>query len=188
MKARWFSRSRLDDRSLLHCPRFFPRLWPPPTSALSPQAEADLRKTPFFISSSVPMAPAAARPPGGRGSPAELLPRRDGPDDPRHPVRQCGAASQGSSVPRRSVHRTAAVAPATSSRLRSRCPSSRACRKRGLPVGSDVVESACMQIVGSWFKRTPTPCSQPNAASKTTAGPTSSIGGLAAPQPPDQRK
>lgn len=50
--------------------------------ALCPQAEAELQKTSFFISSSVPMVP-AARLPGGSGSPAELLLRRDGPDDPR---------------------------------------------------------------------------------------------------------
>ena len=37
-------------------------------------------------------------------------------------------------------------------------------------------------------KREPTPCSPPNAASKATARPTSSIGGFAAPQPSDQRK
>ena len=59
------------------------------------------------------------------------------------------------------------------------------CRKRGLPVGSGVVESACKQIVGSRFKRATAPCSPPIAASQTAVGPTSSIGGLAAPQPPD---
>ena len=37
-------------------------------------------------------------------------------------------------------------------------------------------------------KREPTPCSPPNAASKTTDGPTSSIGGPSAPQPSDQKK
>ena len=37
-------------------------------------------------------------------------------------------------------------------------------------------------------KRAPTPCSPSNAASKTTDGPTSSIGGPAAPQPSDQKK
>ena len=68
-------------------------------------------------------------------------------------------------------------------------------RERGLPVGSGVVESACKQIVGSQLKRAgaagrkraPTPCSPLNAASNTTAGLTSSIGGLAAPQPHDQK-
>ena len=69
------------------------------------------------------------------------------------------------------------------------------CRKRELPVGSGVVENACKHIVGNRFKksgsagrkRAPTPCSPPYAASKTCVGPTSSIGGLAAPQPPDQK-
>ena len=36
-------------------------------------------------------------------------------------------------------------------------------------------------------KREPTPCSPSNAASKTGAGPTSSMGGLAAPQPHNQK-
>ena len=36
-------------------------------------------------------------------------------------------------------------------------------------------------------KRAPTPCSPPYAASKTCVGPTSSIGGLVAPQPPAQK-
>ena len=69
------------------------------------------------------------------------------------------------------------------------------CRERGLSVGSGVAERACKQIVGSRLKRAgaagrkrvPTPCSPPNGASKTTAGLTSSIGGLAAPQPHDQK-
>ena len=70
------------------------------------------------------------------------------------------------------------------------------CQERGLPAGSDVVESACKQIIGRRFKRAgaagrkraSTPCSPPNAASKTIAGPTSSIGGPVSAQPPDQRK
>ena len=37
-------------------------------------------------------------------------------------------------------------------------------------------------------KRAPTPCSPPNAASKTIARPTSSTGGSVSAQPPDQRK
>ena len=69
------------------------------------------------------------------------------------------------------------------------------CRKRGLPVGSGVVENPCKHIVENRFKksgsagrkRAPTPCSPPYPASKTCVGPTSSIGGLVAPQPPDQK-
>ncbi len=68
------------------------------------------------------------------------------------------------------------------------------CRKRGLPVGSGVVESVCKQIVGSRFEGAGRRWSKAGAnallavkcASGTTAGPTSSIGGLAAPQPLDQ--
>ena len=69
-------------------------------------------------------------------------------------------------------------------------------RKRGLPVGSGVAESACKRIVGSRFngaecptgrRQEPTPCSPSNAISRTTVGPTSSIRGLAVPQPPDQK-
>ena len=69
------------------------------------------------------------------------------------------------------------------------------CRKRGLPVGSGIVESACKHIVENrfkesgcrWSKPAPTSCSPSDAASKTCAGPTSSIGGLAAKQPHDQK-
>ena len=57
-------------------------------------------------------------------------------------------------------------------------------------------ESACKRIVGSRFKgaecptgqrQEPTPRSPSNAISRTTVGPTSSIRGLAVPQPPDQK-
>ena len=65
----------------------FPASPATPTSALS-QAKVEPRKTSFFISTFVPAAPAAARLPGGRGSSAAFLRRRDGPDHPRHPVRQ----------------------------------------------------------------------------------------------------
>ena len=70
------------------------------------------------------------------------------------------------------------------------------CRARGPPVGSGIVESACNCIVGNRLKgagrtgrkRAPTACSPSDAASKTGAGPTSSIGGLAASQPHNQKK
>ena len=68
-------------------------------------------------------------------------------------------------------------------------------RKRGLPVGSGVVESACSgsSEAGSsgrdatGRRRAPTPCSPSNAASTTPAGPTSSIGGPAETQLPDPK-
>ena len=67
-------------------------------------------------------------------------------------------------------------------------------RKRGLLIGSGVVKSACKQIVGNRFKKAGCRWSKAGANAlfakrsrpKTFAGPTSSIGGLAAPQPPDQ--
>ena len=70
------------------------------------------------------------------------------------------------------------------------------CRTRGLPTGSGIAESACNCIArtgsnsreAAGRKRAPTPCPPSDAASKTCVGPTSSIGGLAAPQPPNQRK
>ena len=65
----------------------FPASPATPTSALS-QAKVEPRKNSFFISTFVPAAPAAARLPGGRGSSAAFLRRRDGPDHPRHLVRQ----------------------------------------------------------------------------------------------------
>ena len=37
------------------------------------------------------------------------------------------------------------------------------CRKRGMPVGSGVVESACKRIVGSRFKRAGFRCSKAGA-------------------------
>ena len=68
--------------------------------------------------------------------------------------------------------------------------------RRGLPTGSGIAESACNCIArtgsnsreAAGRKRAPTPCPPSDAASKTCVGPTSSIGGLAAPQPPNQRK
>ena len=67
---------------------------------------------------------------------------------------------------------------------------------RGLPVGSGIVKAPASASSGAGSKergaadrkRAPTPCSPPDAASKTGAGPTSSIGGLAASQSRDQRK
>lgn len=61
------------------------------------------------------------------------------------------------------------------------------CRKPGLPGGSGTVESACKHIVGSRFKRTPTPRSPSTTASRAIARPTSSIGGIVPSLPHDQK-
>ena len=62
------------------------------------------------------------------------------------------------------------------------------CRKRGLPVGSGVVENACKYIVDiRCSKAGVNALLAPYAASRTCVGPTSSIGGLVTPQPPDQK-
>ena len=60
------------------------------------------------------------------------------------------------------------------------------CRARGLQVGSDVAEASASTSSGTGSnnrdnagrKRSPTPCPPSNAASKTAAGPKSSIGGM----------
>ena len=67
-------------------------------------------------------------------------------------------------------------------------------RKRGLSAGSGVVKAPAsrssaadsMELGTAGRRREPTHCPQSIAASRTTAGPTSSIGGLATPQLPDQ--
>ena len=69
-------------------------------------------------------------------------------------------------------------------------------RKRRLPFGSGIVESASKHIFGNRFKnaraagrkQVPTPCSPSDAAWKPCAGTTSSIGGFAASQPLDQKR
>ena len=68
-------------------------------------------------------------------------------------------------------------------------------RARGLQVGSGVVKAPASASSGTGSnnrgaagrKRAPTPCSPSNTASKTTTGPKSSIGGIAAPRLPDQK-
>ena len=61
-------------------------------------------------------------------------------------------------------------------------------RKHRLSVGFGVVESACSKSSGAaGRKRAPTLYLPPKAASKTIAGPTSSIGGPVAPQPTNQK-
>ena len=69
------------------------------TSVLIAQTDVEPRKNSFFISTFVPAAPTAARLPGGRGSSVDFLRRRDGPDHPRHPVRQHRRGQQHRQLP-----------------------------------------------------------------------------------------
>ena len=66
----------------------FPASPATPTSVLIAQTDVEPGKNSLFISSFIPAALIAARLPGGRGSSAAFLCRRDGPDHPRHLVRQ----------------------------------------------------------------------------------------------------
>ena len=70
------------------------------------------------------------------------------------------------------------------------------CRTRGLPVGSGIAESACNCIVGNRFKQSGCRWSKAGANAVLAIGrcfenmrwPDFFNGGLAAPQPPNQRK